>query len=78
MKSFIVPALMALSMGAFAGTASAKTSCGDLKANIEAKLQSKGAKAFTLKIIGKDEATDLRVVGTCDGGAKKIVYKRGQ
>ena len=78
MKSIIVILLLVLSMGTFAGTASAKTSCGDLKANIEAKLQSKGAKAFTLKIIGKDEATDLRVVGTCDGGAKKIVYKRGQ
>ena len=55
----------------------AKKSCEELKAELEAKIQAKGVKAFTLNIVPKDEKTDLRVVGTCDGGAKKIVYKRG-
>ena len=55
----------------------AKKSCEELKAELEAKIQAKGVKAFTLTIVPQDEKTDLRVVGTCDGGAKKIVYKRG-
>ena len=55
----------------------AKKSCEELKSELEAKIQAKGVKAFTLTIVPQDEKTDLRVVGTCDGGAKKIVYKRG-
>ena len=55
----------------------AKKSCEELKAELEAKIQAKGVKTFTLNIVPKDEKTDLRVIGTCDGGAKKIVYKRG-
>jgi len=47
-------------------------------AKIEAKIQAKGVKAFTLTIVDKDEKSDLRVVGTCDGGSKKILYKRGK
>ena len=57
--------------------AAAKVSCEDVSAQIEAKIKAKGVKDFTLTVIPKDETTDLRVVGTCDGGAKKIVYKRG-
>ena len=55
----------------------AKKSCEELKSELEAKIQAKGVKAFTLTIVPQDEKTDLRVVGTCDGGAKKIIYKRG-
>jgi len=32
---------------------------------------------FTLTIVEKDAAEDGKVVGTCEGGSKKIVYKRG-
>lgn len=55
----------------------AKKSCEELKSELEAKIQAKGVKAFTLTIVPQNEKTDLRVVGTCDGGAKKIIYKRG-
>ena len=77
MKSVIMTTALAISVCALASPALAKTSCEDLKARIEAKIQSKGVKAFTLSIVPKDEKTDLRVVGACDGGSKKIVYKRG-
>lgn len=60
-----------------ASPALAKKSCEDLKAELEAKISGKGVKSFTLTIVPKDEQTDLRVVGTCEGGAKKITYKRG-
>ncbi|MGH8699037.1 MAG: DUF1161 domain-containing protein, partial [Burkholderiales bacterium] len=35
--------------------------------------------AFTLDIVANDQVKegDGQVVGSCDGGTKKIVYKRG-
>jgi hypothetical protein len=77
MKTVIAIAVLFLSAGVFSSPTFAKTSCEDVKAQIEAKIQGKGVKTFTLTIVPKDEKTDLRVVGTCDGGAKKIIYKRG-
>jgi hypothetical protein len=51
--------------------------CEELKSEIETKITNNGVKVFTLTIVEKDAAEDGKVVGTCDGGAKKIVYKRG-
>ena len=51
--------------------------CEELKSEIDAKIKKNGVKEFTLTIVEKDAAEDGKVVGTCDGGAKKIVYKRG-
>ena len=51
--------------------------CEDLKTEIAAKLDAKGVKSYTLDIVAKDaEVTDGKVVGTCEGGTKKIVYKK--
>lgn len=54
-----------------------KKPCEELKAEIEAKLKSKGVEKYTLDIVSADAAKDAKVVGSCDGGAKRIVYKRG-
>jgi hypothetical protein len=51
--------------------------CEELKAEIAAKIEKKGVKAFTLEVVKKGEEGDRRVVGTCGGGAKVIAYKRG-
>jgi hypothetical protein len=66
-------AALALSSPAFAQ----KKSCDELKGEIEAKIKKNGVERFSLDVIDKDAQTDGKVVGTCDGGAKKIVYKRG-
>ena len=51
--------------------------CEDLKTEIATKLDAKGVKGYTLDIVAKDQdAGDGKVVGTCDGGAKKIIYKK--
>lgn len=71
------PLIAAIALMLIATPALAKKSCDELKAEIETKITSKGVKTFTLKIAGKDEQKDGKVVGTCDGGTKKIVYKRG-
>jgi hypothetical protein len=69
-------ALFAVAFG-LAASATAKTTCEELTTQIEAKIKAKGVKDFTLTTVDKDEKSDLKVVGTCDGGAKKILYKRG-
>ena len=51
-----------------------KKSCDDLKGEIDAKLKAKGVTGYTLDIVA--DAKDGKVVGSCDGGTKKIVYKR--
>ena len=52
--------------------------CEELKTEIETKIKNNGVKVFTLAIVDKDAAEDGKVVGTCEGGSKKIVYKRGE
>jgi len=57
-----------------------KKSCDELKTEIEAKVKAKGVRVFSVDIVAATEAKDTanaKVVGSCDGGAKKIVYRRG-
>ena len=68
--------LLALVLALAATPVLARKSCEELKGEIDAKLQAKGVKAWTIEIAGKDEQKEGRVVGTCDGGTKKLVYKR--
>lgn len=53
--------------------------CGELKAEIDAKIKKNGVKEFSLEIVPNEQVKDgaNNVVGSCDGGTKKIVYKRG-
>ena len=53
--------------------------CGELKAEIEGKIKANGVKAFTLDDdpAEKVKEGDGKVVGSCDGGTQRIVYKRG-
>lgn len=61
------------------GYAQGAKACEELKSEIAAKLDAKGVKSYTLDIVAKDaDAGDAKVVGTCEGGAKKITYKRGE
>ena len=53
--------------------------CEELKTEIAAKLDAKGVKNYTLDIVAKDaDEGSAKVVGTCEGGTKKILYKRGE
>lgn len=59
-----------------AGPAWARKSCDELKGEIDAKLQEKKVANYTLEIVDADKAGDQKVVGSCDGGTKKILYTR--
>jgi hypothetical protein len=73
----------------------AMASCDKLKTDIDAKLQAKGVKSYTLEIVPVASAATAaaasaptasdkpapatksgKIVGTCDGGTKQIVYHR--
>ncbi|MGV8861952.1 MAG: DUF1161 domain-containing protein [Pseudomonas sp.] len=74
MKKF----LLAVGLLSMAGTTmAAGKSCDDLKSEIDAKIKAKGASTYTLEVVAKGSAADGKVVGTCEGGTKEIVYKRG-
>ena len=51
--------------------------CNDLKSEIDAKITKNGVKVFTTTIVDLNAPDDGKVVGTCDGHTKKILYKRG-
>jgi len=59
------------------GYAQGPKACEELKTEIAAKLDAKGVKGYTLEIVAKDADAEGKVVGTCDGGTKKIVYRKG-
>ena len=50
--------------------------CEALKAELITKIESHGAKNFTLEVVAPDQTGDKRVVGSCEGGTKKIIYSR--
>jgi hypothetical protein len=70
----------------------AMASCDDLKSQIDAKLQAKGVTSYTLTIVpiapapaaasapaassAPAQQVTGKVVGTCEGDTKQIVYQR--
>lgn len=72
-KILVAVALLSLTGTAFA----AGKPCEELKSEIAAKLDAKGVQHYTLEVVDKGAAADGKVVGSCGGGTKDIVYKRG-
>ncbi len=56
----------------------AQKSCEDLKSEIAKKLDDKGVKNYQLNIVANDDVKDQKVVGSCEGGKKKVIYKKGK
>ena len=70
-------ALSGLTLFAFPAVAQ-KKSCEELKMEIAAKLDANGVKKYTLTIVAlKDVKETDKVVGSCEGGTKRITYVRG-
>jgi uncharacterized protein YdeI (BOF family) len=78
MKHLAIAAVLLM----LAAPAFARKDCDELKSEIDAKLQAKGVKSYTLEIKSTEETKDLKenasIVGSCDGGTKKIVYTRAK
>lgn len=74
MKALAALAIL-LAAPAFVHAQAAK-SCDDLKAEIAKKIEANGVKSYSLDIVDKDAQAEGKVVGTCGGGTKKIVYSK--
>jgi hypothetical protein len=68
-------ALILLSILPF-GAYAQKKSCEELKTEIASKLDAKGVKNYTLNVVAADDVKDAKVVGSCDGGSKRITYEK--
>jgi Protein of unknown function (DUF1161) len=76
---FAVGLLLAATYGIAQDAPTAPTArkpCDDLKAEIAKKLDAKGVVGYSLDIVDKGKETEGKVVGSCDGGTKSIVYNR--
>ena len=71
--TLIVAAVLAL---AGSSVLAAGKPCEELKTEIAAKLDAKNVTGYTLDIVDADKAGDAKVVGSCEGGAKKITYTK--
>jgi len=69
----LIALLFSASLPAFAD---GPKTCEDLKSDIAKKLDANNVKGYTLEIVAKDKDADGKVVGSCDGGTKKIVYSK--
>jgi hypothetical protein len=60
------------------GSALAQTGkpCEELKSEIAKKVEANGVKGYTLDVVAKEKDADGKVVGTCEAGTKKIVYRK--
>ena len=74
----LIVAVLVLGLSGSAWAQGQRKPCEELKGEIEAKIKKNGVDKFSLDIVDSSaDAKDGKVVGTCDGGTKKIVYKRG-
>ncbi len=72
----LLAAVLALSFVSVSAYAQAPKTCEELKDEIAKKLEAKGVKSYSLDIVEKDKEAEGKVVGTCGGGTKKIVYSK--
>jgi len=76
MKATVAVFLFCAAIGVSAQTG--PKPCEDLKAEIAQKLDAKGVTNYTLTIVdkGKEADTPGKIVGSCGGGTKSIVYSK--
>lgn len=69
-------AFVALLVASVSTSAFAAKSCEEVKAEIAKKIEANGVKSYSLEIVDKDKEVEGKVVGSCEGGTKKIVYSK--
>ena len=68
--------IVAAGLALAGSSAFAAKACEELKTEIAAKLDAKKVAGYSLDIVEADKAGDGKVVGSCERGAKKIVYTK--
>ncbi|HVZ17063.1 MAG TPA: DUF1161 domain-containing protein [Terriglobales bacterium] len=73
LKRCLVLSVLMLSVSILA---QASKPCEELKSEIAKKLEANGVSSYSLEVVAKDQDAEGKVVGSCEGGTKKIVYRR--
>jgi hypothetical protein len=51
--------------------------CEELRAEIDVKIQAAAVVSYTLEVVPNEDAQDSNMVlGSCNGGSKKIIYQK--
>lgn len=50
--------------------------CEELKGEIAAKIDANKVTGYSLEVVDNDKVGEAKVVGSCEGGTKKITYTR--
>ena len=76
-KEFLMKRTLLLTAMAIAcNQAFASKPCEELKGEIAKKIEAKGVKVYSLQVVATVEVGNQKVVGSCDGGTKKIIYSK--
>ena len=76
MRQIFFAVVLTIALAGFSSSAPQRKDCEELKNEIASKLDARGIKGYTLEIVPSENVKDEKVVGTCDAGAKRIVYKK--
>ncbi len=61
------------------GAIAAPKPCEELKQEIEVKIQAAKVTSYTLEIVPTADVEDPgMVVGSCEGGSRKIIYQKNE
>ena len=75
MAARLVPSLLVVALLGVPVAHGAKP-CEELALEIAAKLDAKGVKDYSLEIVPNELAQGETVVGSCEGGTRKITYAK--
>jgi hypothetical protein len=75
MNGKLAPSLWLVAL-LYAAAAQAAKPCEELALEIAAKLDAKGVKDYSLEIVPNELAEGETVVGSCEGGTRKITYAK--
>jgi hypothetical protein len=54
----------------------ARKDCEELREEIAQKIEANGVRHYTLQVVGAENASAGRIVGSCNGGTGRIAYQR--
>lgn len=83
MKRSLMIAVLSLLLTAHSADAveasapSGRKDCEELKQEIAARIEANGVRQYQLQIVEPEAEQVGRIVGSCNGGSRRIAYQRG-
>jgi hypothetical protein len=76
MKRLSVLLLLATAATVASAGDTERKDCERLREEIAGRIEANGVRSYSLQIVAPDQASVGRIVGSCDGGRRQIVYQR--